>query len=251
MLLERRLQGIPEEGALATLRAAKQAAETAYKATQEELAVLDERLRRLKGQVEVATERLRRALERELAQFKEGDGERRKLERAQEATSVLEEFRSRVLRDNIARVEVAVLESFQHLVRKPGLVNSLSIDPESFEVQLVNDRGRLVKRDDLSAGEKQLLAISILWGLAKTAGIPMPVVVDTPLGRLDSKHRIKLIEHYFPQASHQVLLLSTDEEIRLQRLEDLEPFISRSYLLAYDDKQDRTTVEAGYFQHQA
>ena len=79
----------------------------------------------------------------------------------------------------------------------------------------------------------------------------MPVVVDTPLGRLDSKHRIKLIEHYFPQASHQVLLLSTDEEIRLQRLEDLEPFISRSYLLAYDDKQDRTTVEAGYFQHQA
>lgn len=48
-----------------------------------------------------------------------------------------------------------------------------------------------------------------------------------------------------------MLLLSTDEEIRLQRLEDLEPFISRSYLLAYDDKQDRTTVEAGYFQHQA
>jgi DNA sulfur modification protein DndD len=62
---------------------------------------------------------------------------------------------------------------------------------------------------------------------------------------------VKLIEHYFPQASHQVLLLSTDEEIRTQRLVDLEPFISRSYLLAYDDEQDRTIVEEGYFQHQA
>lgn len=251
LLVERRLEGIPEEGTVSELRDAKKKAETAYKATEEELAVVDERLRRLKGHVEVATERLRRALEKELAEFKEGDGERRKLERAQEATAILEEFRARVLRDNIARVEVAVLESFQHLVRKPGLVNSLSIDPETFEVQLINDRGRPVKRDDLSAGEKQLLAISILWGLAKTAGIPMPVVVDTPLGRLDSKHRVKLIEHYFPQASHQVLLLSTDEEIRTQRLEDLEPFISRSYLLAYDDEQDRTIVEEGYFQHQA
>ncbi len=251
LLMERRLEGITEEGTVSELRDAKKAAETTYRATEEDLAVVDERLRRLKGQVEVATERLRRALEKELAEFKEGDGERRKLERAQEAMAILEAFRSRVLRDNIERVGVAVLESFQHLVRKPGLVNSLSIDPETFEVQLVNDRGRPVKRDDLSAGEKQLLAISILWGLAKTAGIPMPVVVDTPLGRLDSVHRVKLIEHYFPQASHQVLLLSTDEEIRTQRLVDLEPFISRSYLLAYDDEQDRTIVEEGYFQHQA
>lgn len=251
LLVERRLQGIPEEGALHHLREARAKAEANYRASESELAAVDERIRRLNGQVEQATERLRKALERELAQFKEGDGERRKLERAQQAAEVLGAFRLRVLEDNIKRVENAVLESFQHLVRKPGLVHRLSIDKETFDVELRNEKGLVVKRDDLSAGEKQLLAISILWGLAKTAGIPMPVVVDTPLGRLDSQHRLKLIEHYFPQASHQVLLLSTDEEIRQQRLEDLEPFLSRSYLLAYDDQQDRTTVEEGYFQHQA
>ncbi len=40
------------------------------------------------------------------------------------------------------------------------------------------------------------------------------MAIDTPLGRLDSEHRHHLVERYFPQASHQVMLLSTDTEIR-------------------------------------
>lgn len=249
LLVERQLAGIPEEGHLADLRDAKAAAEAEHGATSGELAVTDERIGRLENQVESATEKLRRELERELGMLKEGDSGRRLLERAQEATATLEAFRERILEDNIHRVEVAVLESFQHLVRKPGLVNRLTIDPETFEVGLTNDRGRQVKQDDLSAGESQLLAIALLWGLAKTAGLPMPVVIDTPLGRLDSVHRTKLINNYFPCASHQVLLLSTDEEIRSQRLSELEPRTSRSYLLAYDDDLDRTNITEGYFEH--
>jgi len=248
LLVERQLSGIPEEGHLVDLREAKHAAEAKHGATQGELAVTEERIRRLEGQVDQATERLRRELERELGLLKEGDSGRRLLERAQEATATLEAFRERILNDNIKRVENAVLESFQHLVRKPGLVSRLTIDPESFEVQMMNDRGRTVKQDDLSAGESQLLAIALLWGLAKTAGLPMPVVIATPLGRLDSVHRTKLINNYFPCASHQVLLLSTDEEIRSQRLDELEPRTSRSYLLAYNDAQDCTRITEGYFE---
>jgi hypothetical protein len=42
------------------------------------------------------------------------------------------------------------------------------------------------------------------------------VAIATPLGRLDSAHRNNLVEKYFPQASHQVILLSTDTETRQQ-----------------------------------
>jgi len=102
-------------------------------------------------------------------------------------------------------------------------------------------------RDSLSAGEKQLLATSLLWGLARASGRPVPTIIDTPLGRLDSSHRKHLIERYFPFASHQVLLLSTDEEIVDKYYKELEPYVARSYLLQHDEIKGQTTIQQGYF----
>jgi DNA sulfur modification protein DndD len=99
----------------------------------------------------------------------------------------------------------------------------------------------------LSAGERQLLAVAILWGLGRAAGRPLPAVIDTPLGRLDSEHRTKLIEGYFPFASHQVILLSTDEEIAGAYYEKLRPWIAHEYRLQYCEERDVTTIEIGYF----
>jgi DNA sulfur modification protein DndD len=64
---------------------------------------------------------------------------------------------------------------------------------------------------------------------------------------LDSSHRRHLVERYFPMASHQVLLLSTDEEIRGEYLEALRPSIGHSYLLHYDEAARSSTVQQGYF----
>jgi DNA sulfur modification protein DndD len=72
-------------------------------------------------------------------------------------------------------------------------------------------------------------------------------VIDTPLGRLDASHRSNLIERYFPNASHQVLLLSTDEEIDEKYYEKLKPWVGRSYLLEFDDSIGATRVKPGYF----
>jgi DNA sulfur modification protein DndD len=94
-----------------------------------------------------------------------------------------------------------------------------------------------------------LLAIAILWGLARASGRPLPTVIDTPLGRLDSQHRDHLVRRYFPHASHQVLLLSTDEEITGTYYKALRPSIGREYRLSFDEKNARTVVEPGYFEN--
>ena len=76
---------------------------------------------------------------------------------------------------------------------------------------------------------------------------PLPTAIDTPLGRLDSGHRGHLVERYFPFASHQVLLLSTDEEIAGDYLERLSPWIGRIYALEFDDAAGATRISEGYF----
>lgn len=75
------------------------------------------------------------------------------------------------------------------------------------------------------------------------------MAIYTPLGRLDSSHRNNLVEKYFPQARHQVLVLSTDTEIREAEVEQLRNSnaISCEYLLQYDPQQHQTQVKPGYF----
>jgi len=93
------------------------------------------------------------------------------------------------------------------------------------------------------------LAIALLWGLARVSGRQLPIVIDTPLGRLDSSHRHNLLERYFPTASHQVILLSTDTEIGEAELEQLhqQNVIAKEYLLDYNSAKNQTTIKSGYF----
>jgi DNA sulfur modification protein DndD len=87
----------------------------------------------------------------------------------------------------------------------------------------------------------------MLWALGKTSGRPLPIVIDTPLARLDSDHRRLLVEHYFPSASHQVIMLSTDTEVDQVYFNALSPAIARAYHLDYDQAESNTVISQGYF----
>jgi DNA sulfur modification protein DndD len=203
-------------------------------------------------------DRLRRDLERaqtEISRFTADDKEAqlaqddrsRVLLHISKVRDTLDKFRDAVIRRHLVRIEALVLDSFQQLLRKKTLVVNLRIDPESFQLALTGRDGNPLPPDRLSAGERQLLATSVLWGLARASGRPLPMVIDTPLGRLDSSHRRRLVTHYFPLASHQVILLSTDEEISGGYFEALKPFVGRVYHLQFHEERGTTSVEPGYF----
>jgi DNA sulfur modification protein DndD len=160
---------------------------------------------------------------------------------------VLGRFRTRMVAQHIERLEELILESYQALIRKNSLVASVRIDPKTYGLHLSTQEGHRIEPERLSAGERQLLAVAMLWALARASGRPLPTAVDTPLGRLDATHRKHLVERYFPFASHQVLLFSTDEEIDEGLLESLKRRIGHTYHLTYDDATSSTTIEKGYF----
>ena len=159
----------------------------------------------------------------------------------------LKRFSLVVIERHLKRIEELVLQSYQQLLHKTSLVARLTIDPESFYLSLYDKENNRIQISRLSAGERQLLGVALLWGLGKASGRPLPTAIDTPLGRLDTAHRSHLVEHYFPFASHQVLLLSTDEEITGEYLEKLNPWIGHKYQLVYDNKLGRTQITSGYF----
>ncbi|HEX7376558.1 MAG TPA: hypothetical protein VF278_05570, partial [Pirellulales bacterium] len=72
-------------------------------------------------------------------------------------------------------------------------------------------------------------------------------IIDTPMARLDARHREHLVERYFPNASHQVIVLSTDTEVDRRYYESLEPHLARAYHLNYDEEHRATVAEEGYF----
>ncbi|MEM9541206.1 MAG: DNA sulfur modification protein DndD, partial [Cyanobacteria bacterium P01_E01_bin.42] len=158
-------------------------------------------------------------------------------------------FREKLTLKKLNKLEVEVTQYFRHLLHKSDLVHTVTIDTESFKLSLYDPQGREVPKHRLSAGEKQLLAIAFLWGLAKISGRNLPIAIDTPLGRLDSSHRTNLVERYFPYASSQVILLSTDTEIGRTEYEKLreQDAIARAYHLRYDPQQGQTLIEKGYF----
>ena len=180
------------------------------------------------------------------AEFKNEDNHRI-VEYSNKVSDTLRKFRIAIIQSHTDRIASLILESFRRLIRKQSLVSSLSINPETFALELIGRDGHVLNQDRLSAGERQLLAVSILWGLALASGRPLPTAIDTPLGRLDSEHKGHLVERYFPCASHQVLLFSTDEEIRDHYLDKLKPYIGHSYYLDYDDSKGCTEIREGYF----
>ena len=169
---------------------------------------------------------------------------RLQLERGrQNLIQFMDEIRGR----NIERIETLICEGLQKLLRKKKLIKSVSICPETFMVTLMIVGEGSVPAVKLSAGERQLLAVSVLWALARASGRKLPTIIDTPLGRLDSNHRQSFVENYFPFAADQVVLLSTDEEVVGHYYETMKPFIANEYLLEYDEESQSSQIHLGYF----
>ena len=208
---------------------------------------LSSEIERLYRDIERKEQALMRMHETDAKAMSESDDRARILRHAAKVRGTLSKFRNAVVERHVRRIEQLVLESYQQLLRKASLVTRLAIDPEKFSITLYGSDGQVLTAERLSAGERQLLGIALLWGLAKASGRPLPTAIDTPLGRLDAGHRMHLVERYLPFASHQVLLLSTDEEIAGDYLDRLKPWIGKSYYLNYDDNAGKTRIVPGYF----
>jgi len=121
--------------------------------------------------------------------------------------------------------------ALRELWHKTERLKGVDVSFSERRIALLDSLGEISKQD-LSSGEKQLFAVAFIYALAKLSGRLMPFVIDTPLGRLDQQHRRRFVAEFLPNASHQVILLSTDTEIVGSLYDDIRPLIAHHHELA-------------------
>ena len=159
----------------------------------------------------------------------------------------MEKLSKNLITDKISELELEFNRVFQRLTRKKDMAHQVRINPENFKIELIDKLGKIVNKKRISSGEKQIYAFSMLESLGKVSGRALPFIVDTPLGRLDSNHRTRLVENFFPKIGEQVIVLSTDTEVDSEFYEALAPHIGQSYEIVYNESEGSSSVDSGYF----
>lgn len=166
---------------------------------------------------------------------------------ARSIRNAVQEYEKKLQQRKLSELERFTTEMYQRLARKQDFVGEVKIDLRTFDVSIHDPHGNIKEKRSLSAGEKQIYAIALLWGLAKSSDVELPIIIDTPFARLDSEHRTNIAKHYFPFASEQVIILSTDEEIDHRYAEMLREYIGKNFLIKHDDIKRTSRIEVGYF----
>jgi len=191
-----------------------------------ELALIKEEIASVEEKIDVATE----------------DEEKKNL--CDAINRVIADFTKEMIDHGTKKLEEIVTEKYKELANKDDMVEKILINPSDFSTELLDYNGLTVKKENISAGEKEIYAIAILWGLAKISNLRIPMIIDSPLAKLDNSHVMNIITNFFPNASNQVIILSHDREITKKELSKLEPHVFTTYTLS---NNSTNKIQRGYF----
>lgn len=110
------------------------------------------------------------------------------------------------------------------------LIDHVEID-DNFAINYRDKQGNLVPMASISAGMKQISATALLWALKDVSNRFLPVIVDTPLARIDSQHQTNILTRYYPDAAEQVIILPTDSELDNKKEHLLRPYVRQTFRL--------------------
>ena len=136
------------------------------------------------------------------------------------------------------RVENNANEIFQNL-RSENVVKNLVIN-ENYGLRQVDDKGNVF--DHKGAGVAQVIAISLILALARSAALPSALVLDTPFARLDETHRDNILK-FLPSESEQVILLiQSGEKISQKVQQQFMQQVSKEYSITMGSNEHESFI---------
>jgi DNA sulfur modification protein DndD len=203
------------------------------------------------GTLDTKIERIENDLEKQHEKQEQLEDVSERAELAEETRQVVQEYRAELVSEKLKQLESVLTDRYLRLTNKNEFYDDVVIDRENLTIEVETIHGDRKEQSQLSAGERQIFATALLWALAEISDRPLPFIIDTPLGRLDKKHRSNLVTRFFPDAAHQVFLFSTDTEITEEYYDLLQEDIAHEYLLEQDSNTGETHISPGYFWSQS
>jgi DNA sulfur modification protein DndD len=179
--------------------------------------------------------------------LKDSDKTKSSFLESQKIIALSRRFREIQLKKKLQQVQIEASLMLKKIFRKHNYVSSIIINHETYDVVLLDSNKEQIEKTTLSAGEKEILLISIIWAIFKCSGRKVPFIFDTLLGRLDKTHKAAVLTEFIPNCGRQAIILSTDSEIDKQHYELLNHIIAKEYMLEFKVENQETRILNQYF----
>ena len=171
-------------------------------------------------------------------------------ERVERIIQRLHEFIAYFQAKKKASLELQIRDGLQMLMHKKQFIDRVEvrIDYENIDIELLNSRQEIIRKDSLSKGEQQMYATALLRGLVEESDIEFPVFIDSPMQKFDEEHALNIVKDFYPTISKQVILFPLiNKELTQREYQLLRPHVARTYLIhnVNADKSEFRSVEPG------
>jgi DNA sulfur modification protein DndD len=187
------------------------------------------------------------SLERIQNTLKDQDKTRSSFLESQKIIALSRRFREVQLQKKLQQVQIEASNMLKKIFRKQNYVSYIKIDHRSYDVTLYDEQKEEIEKTTLSAGEKEILLISLIWAIFKCSGRKVPFIFDTLLGRLDKTHKAAVLSEFIPNCGRQAIILSTDTEIDDQHYKTLSNQVAKEYMLDFNVEKQQTRILNQYF----
>jgi DNA sulfur modification protein DndD len=171
---------------------------------------------------------------------------RRKIKLARNIQQLVLDFKDEQRKRRRTELETAINRNVHKLLTSHSQLERIVIN-DDFAMEYLDSNGKPIGMGNVSAGMRQLVATALLWSLKEVSGKAIPIVIDTPLARLDRQHQERMLKRYFPRVAEQVIVLPTNSELDTERYAWLKPHIYREYRLINRDGDNTEIAEESMY----
>ena len=148
---------------------------------------------------------------------------------------ICQNFYNSELSEIIEKVSLMSTKVLKTTYRKKDYISKINISKDFHISAFYGRKEKNLKQ--LSAGEKQIFVASVMFSIIKCSNRNIPLIYDSPVGRLDNEHMANFFDKIMARSGSQVIIMPTSKEINDEVINTISNKVSNCYTLEYQQME--------------